>query len=107
MKRYIAFSIDSCDIFCKRSQPENAGIDMICIDIIPISLLLLSWALSIERFYRSLRLCGSEVFFVSQMIGLIVRLKNKGYSPKILFKRITWLLTIEKFLFGISVFIVF
>jgi hypothetical protein len=48
-----------------------------------------------------------DIFFVSQMIGLIVRLKNKGYSPKILFKRITWLLTIEKFLFGISVFRVF
>jgi hypothetical protein len=48
-------------------------------------------------------MCCKE-FFVSQMVSLIVLLKNKGYPQKILLKRSRGLFNKEKFLFGISAF---
>jgi hypothetical protein len=43
-------------------------------------------------------------FFVSQMVSLIVLLKNKGYPQKVLLERTRGLVNKEKFLFGISAF---
>ncbi len=60
-----------------------------------------------NQFYRCLRLLCSKYFFVSQMVNLIVLLKNKGYLLRILLKRTRGLFNREKFLFGISVFGVF
>jgi hypothetical protein len=60
-----------------------------------------------SQFYRFLRLRSCKEFFVSQMVSLIVLLKNNGYPRKILLKRTRGLLNKEKFLFGISVFGVF
>jgi hypothetical protein len=60
-----------------------------------------------NQFYRCLRLLCSKYFFVSQMIILIVLLKNKVYPLRILLKRTRGLLNREKFLFGISAFGVF
>jgi hypothetical protein len=57
-----------------------------------------------SQFYRFLRLCGCKKFFVSQMVSLIVLLKNEGYPAKILLKRTRGLLNKGKFLFGISAF---
>jgi len=37
-----------------------------------------------NQFYRFLRLCSCKEFFVSQMVNLIVLLKNKGYPLSIL-----------------------
>ncbi len=48
-------------------------------------------------------MCSKE-FFVSQMVSLIVLLKNKGYPHTILLERTRGLLNKEKFLFGISAF---
>jgi hypothetical protein len=45
-----------------------------------------------SQFYRFLRFCSCKEFFVSQMISLIVLLKNKGYPLKILLKRTRGLL---------------
>jgi hypothetical protein len=48
-------------------------------------------------------MCCKE-FFVSQIVILIVLLKNKGYRQKILLERTRGLLNKEKFHFGISAF---
>jgi hypothetical protein len=40
-----------------------------------------------SEFYRFLRLCSCKNFFVFQMVSLVVLLKIKGYSLKILLKR--------------------
>jgi hypothetical protein len=45
-----------------------------------------------SQFYKFLRLCSSKDFFVSQMVSLIVPLKNKGYPLNILCKRTRGLL---------------
>jgi hypothetical protein len=55
-----------------------------------------------SQFYRFLRHCSCEEFFVSQMVSLIVLMKNKDYPLKILLKRIRGLLNKQKFLNGIS-----
>jgi hypothetical protein len=60
-----------------------------------------------SQFYRFLRLCSCKEFFVSQMVSLIVLLKNKGYPLKILLNRTRGLLNEENFPFGISAFGVF
>ncbi len=56
------------------------------------------------QIYRFPRLCSCKKFFVSQMVSLIVLLKNEGYPVKILLKRTRGLLNKGKFLFGISAF---
>jgi hypothetical protein len=73
---------------------------------IPVPLLLLGWALSVFRSTGS-RGFVSKAFFNSQMVNLIVVLKNKDYPLMILFKRTRGLLNNEHFLFGISAFGVF
>jgi hypothetical protein len=60
-----------------------------------------------NQFYRFLRLCSWKEFFVSQMVNLIVLLKNKGYPLRILLKRTRGLLNNEKFFFEILAFGVF
>jgi hypothetical protein len=60
-----------------------------------------------SQFNRFSRLCSCKEFFVSQMVGIIVLLKNNGYPPKILLKRTRGLLNKEKFLSGISAFGIF
>jgi hypothetical protein len=45
-----------------------------------------------SQFYKFLRLCSSEDFFVSLTVSLIVPLKNKGYPLNILCKRTRGLL---------------
>jgi hypothetical protein len=57
-----------------------------------------------SQFHSFFRHCSSPVFFVSQMVSLIVLLKNKGYTLKILLKRTRALLNKVKFYFGISMF---
>ncbi len=54
-----------------------------------------------SQFYRFLRLCSYKEFFVSQMVSLIVLLKNKGCSLKILLKRTGGLLKIPFWKFSI------
>jgi hypothetical protein len=39
-----------------------------------------------NQFYRCLRLCSCEEFFVSHIVSFIVLLKNKGYPLKILLR---------------------
>ncbi len=51
-----------------------------------------------SQFYSFLRLCNCKEFFVSQMVSIIVLLKNKGCPLKILLKRTRGLLNKEKFL---------
>jgi len=95
----------SCDIFDKCSQPEIEMIHMPHVHSnIPITAKL---GVINSQFCRFLRLCSCKEFFVSQMVSLIVLLKNKGYPLKILLNRTRGLLNIEKFLFGISAFGVF
>ncbi len=55
-----------------------------------------------SQFYRFLRLCSCKKFFVSQMVSVIVLLKNEAYPVKILLKRPRGLLNKGKFLFGIQ-----
>jgi hypothetical protein len=69
----------SCDIFDKCSQPEYAGIDMICMSHVHSNISITAKLGVINsQFYRFLRLCSSKDFFISQMVSLIVLLKNKG-----------------------------
>jgi hypothetical protein len=93
----------SCDIFDKCSQPEYAGIELICMPYVHSNILITAKLGVINsQFYRCLRLCSCNKFFVSQMVSLIVLLKNEGYPVKILLKRTRELLNNEKFIFGIS-----
>lgn len=89
-----------CDIFHEHNQPpEYAGIDMICmphvrvlssifitakfgLTFVPISLLLLSWALSITSSTGSGCFCSCKALFVCQMVSLILHLKNGDYPLK-------------------------
>jgi hypothetical protein len=57
-----------------------------------------------NQFYRFLRLCSCKEFFVSQMVSLIVLLKNKGCPLRILLKRTRGFLNNEKFFFEILAF---
>jgi hypothetical protein len=54
-----------------------------------------------SQFYRVL---SSKVCYISEMVSLILLLKNKCYPPKILLKNTRDLFNKENFLFGISVF---
>jgi hypothetical protein len=103
-----------CDIFHKHNQPpEYAGIDMICmphvhvlssifitakfgLTIVPISLLLLSWALSITSSTGSAGFCSCKALFVCQVVSLILLLKNGDYPLKILPKRTRGLFNITE-----------
>jgi hypothetical protein len=67
-----------------------------CLIFIPISLLLLNWALINSQFYRFLSLCSSKFSLFLSNWRLVI-LKNKGYPPKILFKKTGGLLNKEKF----------
>jgi hypothetical protein len=70
----------SCDIFDNRPQPEYAGIDMICMPHVHSNISITAKLGFINnQFYKFLRLCVSKDFLVSQMVSLIVFLKNKGY----------------------------
>jgi hypothetical protein len=60
-----------------------------------------------SQFYSFLRLCSCKEFFVSQMVSIIILLKNEGCPLKILLKRTRGLLNKEKFLSGISAFGIF
>jgi hypothetical protein len=94
-----------CDIFDKCSQPEIEMIHMPHIHSnIPITAKL---GVINSQFCRFLRLCSCKEFFVSQMVSLIVLLKNNGYPLKILLNRTRGLLDNEKFLIRISPFGVF
>jgi hypothetical protein len=61
----------------------------------------------IVSFTGSCGFVSFEVFFVSQMVSLIVVLKNEVYPLKILSKRTRGLVNKGQFLFGILVFGVF
>ncbi len=54
--------------------------------VIPISLLL-SWVLPLVSLTGSRGFCSSKFFFVSQLVNVIVLLKNEGYPPKDSVKR--------------------
>ncbi len=98
----------SCDIFDKHSQPEYAGIEMTRMPHVHSNISLTAKLGVINsQFYRFLRLCSCKMFFVFQMVSLIVFLKVKGYPLKILLKRTSGLLIKEKLIFGISTFGVF
>jgi hypothetical protein len=69
----------SCDIFDKCSQPEYAGIDMIRMSHVHSNIsITANLGVINSQFYRFFRLCSSKDFFISQMVSLIVLLKNKG-----------------------------
>ncbi len=73
----------SCDIFDKHSQPESAGIEMICMPHVRSNISITAkLAVMNSQFYRFLRLCSCKEFFVSQMVSLIVLLKTKGCPSK-------------------------
>jgi hypothetical protein len=55
--------------------------------VIRISLLLLSWVLPLVSLTGSRGFCSSKDFFVSQLVNVIVLLKNEGYPPKDSVKR--------------------
>ncbi len=98
----------SCDIFDKRSQPEYAGIEMIRMPHVHSNVSMTAKLGVINsQFYRFLRLCSCQKFFVFQMVSLIVLLKAKGYPFKVLLKRTRGLVFKDKFLFGISTFGIF
>jgi hypothetical protein len=94
--------------WCKRSQPEYAGIEMIRMPHVHSNISMTAKLGVINsQFYRFLRLCSCKKFFVFQMVSLIVFLKAKGYPFKVLLKRTRGLVLKEKFLFGISAFGIF
>ncbi len=95
----------SCDIFLKHSQPEYAGIEMIRMSHVHSNISMTAKLGVINsQFYRYLKLCSYNKFFVFQMVSLIVFLKANGYPLKVLLKRTRGLLLKEKFLFGNSNF---
>jgi hypothetical protein len=75
----------SCDVFDKCSLPEYAGIGMIHMPH-DHSNIFISAKLGVSQLYRFLRLHSSRVFFISQMVNLIVLLLLK-YPLRILLKR--------------------
>ncbi len=88
----------SCDIFDKYSQPESAGIEMICMPHVHSNISITAKLGVINsQFYRFLRLYSCKEFFVSQMS--IVLLKTEGYPLKILSKRARGLPNEENFFF--------
>jgi hypothetical protein len=97
-----------CDIFDKHSQPEYASIEIIYMSQFHCNISITAHlGVFNSQFYRFLRHCSCEEFFVSQMVSLIVLMKNKDYPLKILLKRIRGLLNKHKFLYGTSTFGVF
>jgi hypothetical protein len=98
----------SCAIFDKPSQPEYAGIEMIRMPDVHSNIsITVKLGVINSQFYRFLRLCSCNKFFVFHMVSLIVFLKVKGYPLKILLKSTRGLLDKEQFPFGISAFGVF
>jgi hypothetical protein len=92
-------------IFDKHSQPEYAGIDMICIPHVHSNIYVTAKLGVINsQFYSFLRICTSKAFFGSQMVSLSVLLKSKDHPLKILLKRTRGLLNKVQCLFGISAF---
>ncbi len=97
-----------CDIFDKHSQPEYPSIEIIYRSQFHCNISITAHLGVVNsQFYRFLRHCSYEEFFVSQMVSLIVLMKNKDYPLKILLKRIRGLLDKKKILFGISTIGVF
>jgi hypothetical protein len=75
----------SCDIFDKRPQPEYAGIDIICMPHVHSNIsITVKLGVIYCQYYRFLRLFRSKDFFVSQIVSLILLLKNKRYPLKVL-----------------------
>jgi hypothetical protein len=73
----------SCGIFDTCSQPEDAGIEIICMPHVHSNISIIAKLGVINsQFYRFLRCCSCKEFFVSQMISFIVLLKIKGYPLK-------------------------
>jgi hypothetical protein len=70
----------SCNIFDKCSQPEYAGIDMICMPDFP-SNISITVKLGVMNSWF-LRISSSKDFLVSQKVSLIVLLKNKRLPSK-------------------------
>jgi hypothetical protein len=67
----------------KLTQPEYAGIDMIHMPHIQSNICIsVKVGIINSQFYSFLRLCNSKVFFTSQMVGLAVLWKDKGYPLK-------------------------
>jgi hypothetical protein len=73
-----------------------------CLMFIPISQFTAKLRVINSQFYKFLRLCSCNKFFVFQMVSLIDLLKNNGYPLKILLKRTRKWITKEKFFFEIS-----
>ncbi len=78
----------SCDIFDKCSQPEYEGIELICMPYVHSNILITAkLGVISSQFYRCLRHCSCNKFFVSQMVSLSVLLKSKSYPLMMLLKR--------------------
>jgi hypothetical protein len=86
----------SCDISDNCSQPMYAGIEMIHMPHVPSNISIANLGVINSQFYRFLRLCRCKEFLVSQMVSLIVLLKIRGHTLKILLKRTRGLLIKEK-----------
>jgi energy-converting hydrogenase A subunit M len=70
----------SYDIFGKCFELECTSVDMIHTPHVHSSISITAKLGCIDnQFYKFLRLCVSKDFLVSQMVSLIVFLKNKGY----------------------------
>jgi hypothetical protein len=72
----------SCDIFDRHSQPEYACIEMIHMPHVHSNIsIIANLGVINSEFYRFLRLVVVKSSF-SQMVSLIVLLKNKGFPSK-------------------------
>jgi hypothetical protein len=90
----------SCLIFDKHFQPKCAGFEMIHMPH-GHSNISITAKLGVinSQFYKFLRLCSCNEFFVFQMVSFIVLLKKNGYPLKILLKRTRKWINKEKFFF--------
>jgi hypothetical protein len=68
-----------CDIFVKCSEPKYKGIEMICMPHAHSNIsIIVKLGVINSQFYEFGTLCSCERFFVSQMLNVIILLKNKG-----------------------------
>jgi hypothetical protein len=78
----------SCLIFDKHFQPKYAGFEMIHMPHVHSNISITAkLGIINSQFYKFLRRCSCNEFFVFQMVSLIVLMKNNGYPLKILLKR--------------------
>jgi hypothetical protein len=103
--RGFSFSFLDCrglygEIFDKSTQPEYAGLDMIHMPHIQSNISITANLGTINGvFYRFLRLSSSNIFFVSQVVSLILFLENKGYPLNIHLKWTTCVSLSSKWVF--------